>query len=166
MKYSILILLIYAISFSSCVVEGPEGPQGLQGEVGDAGEKGEPGEPGEPGVGITEGVVASEWMTIAFSGENRTWVGIMENPSISQEVLDKGDVLVYYKTSSGAVRELNFFSDQDNITQQLRLGEIIISSTFDASESEFRYIILNSGVSEAIGANLNYKEITNVLHIK
>lgn len=149
----ILVVLILSISsfMGSCTIEGPEGEQGVQGERGDTGPKGETGTVGEDGE--SEGfdsITESEWNTYSFEGTDRKWEAIISDNDITQTIIDKADVIIYLKEPDGAVRELNYFSDANNITQSLSIGQIKLASTFDASEYSFRYVIIIGGTQAAI----------------
>lgn len=155
----LILIIVWCIGLTACTKESPDGPQGPQGEQGEPGEKGNPGPPGDDGEEGDVTIIVSEWEKHDFTGTARVWEAEIENEAITQDVLDKADITVYAKIN-GAVYELNYFTNTHNITQALALGRIQVYSTFDASDNEFRYIIVPAGAkpSNIQGKKLTYSD--------
>ncbi len=143
--YAIALLSLFVFS---CTKEAPMGPQGPQGEQGNPGEKGNPGPPGDNGQSGGE-VITSNWTKYTFTGSGRAWKADITDSHITQDVLNKADITVYIRIG-GQVQELNYFEAKltgfHSVTQALALEKIQLSSTFDASDAEFRYKIVPAGV--------------------
>lgn len=160
-----MILISTTLLISSCTKQAPMGPEGPQGEIGDPGDKGEKGEKGDDGEKGSASIIISEWVSVNFEGASRSWYGKISDPRITQEVLDKAEIAVFYKDVEGDVHELNYFeallSDFKWITQQVSLGEIAMESTFNASDAKFRYIIIPAsskvGIQAISGGETTYE---------
>jgi hypothetical protein len=99
----ILLTLSLSLLFIAC--EGPEGPAGLDGLEGAQGVQGATGAQGPAGPAGTSGtsnVIYSPWITNIWEKvPNPLFVQhTFAAPLITQAVLDKGVVLVYFKESS------------------------------------------------------------------
>ncbi|MBX2964153.1 MAG: collagen-like protein [Cyclobacteriaceae bacterium] len=96
-----LIVLIGIFSFvTSC--EGPEGPVGPAGPAGAQGPAGANGTQGPPGPTGNANVIASDWITNVWTVQSngaRTHTNIPA-PEITQAILDKASLFIYFKTSS------------------------------------------------------------------
>lgn len=101
-KFSIAaVVLTMAVCLFSC--EGPEGPAGVDGSQGVQGGAGVPGPVGANGPAGTAGttnIIYSPWITNVWTKqENNFTVDFIEALPITQEIMDKGVVLVYFKES-------------------------------------------------------------------
>lgn len=149
----ILGILLLSLSFFmiSCTIEGPEGEQGIRGEQGNPGSKGDSGIKGENGESEEfESIFKSDWQAYSFTGTDREWTAIISDKSITEDVLGKANIIVYLKDTDGTVTELNYFSDENNIRQSLSVGQIKLNSTFDASDYNFRYVVIIGGTQASI----------------
>src|SRR5699024_7764269 len=151
MKTRLFLTLIIAwcIGLPACTKESAEGPQGPQGEQGDPGDKGNPGPSGDDGEQGDVEVIISAWEKYNFTGSARAWQSEIIEEAVTQDILDKADITVYVKID-GAVYELNYFTNTHNISQAIVLGKIQLHSSFDASDHEFRYIIVPAGAKPGI----------------
>lgn len=137
-----LIALLLTVMLISCEKEGPigpEGPAGPQGAQGIAGPKGDQGDAG------TANVIYSDWMDVKFNRTGSFWLTSFNTPKLTQEIVDHGLVIVYYKhTASGFVYKLNYALDDIYIIQQIKVGFIRLFSSFNASDP-FRYVLIPGG---------------------
>jgi hypothetical protein len=143
----LIFLFLFSVAFilGSCTKAGPTGPIGPQGPQGPAGTKGDKGPKGDPGEGGNVNVVTSDWQNIAFKKENGEWVGVIKDTNITQYIVDKGEIDVLIKKDN-KVYPLNYFSTgKFYVTQEAKVGEIDIHSSFDASDDSFRYILIPGG---------------------
>ncbi len=97
-----LVLLTMSLSLFFISCEGPEGPAGADGLEGARGATGTQGAQGATGAVGTTNVIYSPWIT-------NVWVKVSNTkfveheiaaPKITQEILDKGVVLVYFKETA------------------------------------------------------------------
>lgn len=85
---------------------GPAGPQGTAGVQGPAGNKGADGQQGLTG---TDNVYFSNWITNTWSRLPENYVGdTIAAPQITEDILDKGVVVAYYRDNSGATNAKNY----------------------------------------------------------
>ncbi|HEY9561313.1 MAG TPA: collagen-like protein [Anseongella sp.] len=143
-KLKLMALLTAAalFSFAACEKEGPVGPQGPAGPQGEQGAPGPKGDKGDPG---TANVVYSDWIDVKFQKTGSFWLSSLNTPKLTQEILDHGLVIVYYKhTPSGFVYKLNYTLDDLYIIQQIKVGFIRLHSSFDASDP-YRYVLVPGG---------------------
>ncbi len=93
---NVLCLVIFSLFIGSCTKEGPAGAQG---PAGDPGPQGPAGPAGQPGASGTANVFYSDWITIRLqnTSEPELFVQDIAAARITQEVVDKGAVLMYYE---------------------------------------------------------------------
>lgn len=162
--FSALVLL------ASCEKEGPMGPVGPQGPSGATGSTGATGTTGQQGPAGSANVVYSNWTdaTLAWTDDatdpampKRTaeWSAT----SISQDVLDRGIVLVYARDNAdNSVHPLpaTFYTDAthaDQIRYALNVGKIMLTHTSTdanvfvapaAKDVNFRFVIVPGGTAD------------------
>jgi hypothetical protein len=76
---------------------GPEGPQGEQGAPGPQGPQGPQGPPG------TANVIYSDWLDVQFGtvdGLEDFLAAVIQAPEITQDIVDKGEVKVYWNLNT------------------------------------------------------------------
>ena len=182
---SIFLLLLVSLIITSCK-KGDIGPQGPQGAAGTAGPQGPAG---------TANVIYSNWFTPS-SYTKDTIYGVWgfsytttSEPKITQDILDKGTVIVYgklngYNTSiwpTGTVGILpisivyqlgaTWYADRWEPT--VTVGSIKVRFTNDhnyytgiSNAHSFRYVIIPGGVNNTSSINLNnYAEVKKAFHI-
>ena len=160
-KTTIAILAIAIFSISCSKPE--DGAVGRQGEKGAQGEKG------------TANVIYSNWATVPVAtatnidATNGNTTSIAA-PLLSQEILDRGTVLVYGKFSSvifplpyvsnagGSANTLTFFPELNKI-KLFRFKHDGSGGVAITTSLEFRYILIPGGVS-AKTSQPNYKGMT------
>ncbi|WP_282055419.1 hypothetical protein [Maribacter luteus] len=188
-------LLFIASLFVACSKDdgedgaiGPQGPQGEQGIQGEAGADGEDGAQGEQGETGAANVIYSEWLdsplaeNIALESTNAD----IAAPSLSQEIVDQGVVLLYGRIeTNGNVYSLPYIGNQGVSYYYYHNLEVINIrlTTIDGSDigsplfSSYRYILIPGGVqaSNGIGgitgksstdySKMSYEEITALFNI-
>jgi hypothetical protein len=136
-KTTITILAIAIFSISCSKPE--DGAVGLQGETG------------------TANVIYSDWATTPFTNSGSFWKSNINAPKITQEIIDKGNVLVYVKLGT-QVLPLSYAKGSSYALFGYSLSHIDIETNSDYSIFPFRYIIIPGGVSvSAKTSQLNYK---------
>ncbi|WP_157491673.1 collagen-like triple helix repeat-containing protein [Maribacter thermophilus] len=170
---------------------GPQGPQGEQGIPGEDGADGADGEQGEKGDTGTANVIYSGWITSGFEANilDDSATFDIEAPSLTQEIIDEGAVLVYGRTTGidSDVLPLPIYIPTTHESYYHRLegvGQIQIRVVTDDSSligstlfSDYRYILIPGGVeaSNGIGgitgksstdySNMSYEEIVAQFNI-
>ena len=167
--YTFLITLL-VVTLGSCRKAIPPGPQGEQGDKGEKGIKGEVGDKGDKGDGGGIGNVSySDWAFLNFtlnSGQSNPAQGIyfyngrIYDDAITQEILNQGNVIVYFKRD-GKVFKLDYLTDDESLTQRLAPGQVWLYSSWDASNTMFRYIIIPAsskvGIQAISGGETTYE---------
>lgn len=145
-------------------IPGAQGEQGEKGIVGVKGEKGDQGYPGNEGGLIN--VIYSDWNYVDFvDAGNGFWRGIYSAEGITSDILDKGNVVVYFKRGE-EIFKLDYFKDDESFTQRLEIGKIWLYGSFDPSTVQFRYIIVTPrGMSTKMKSlNFeNYEKMNSIL---
>ncbi|WP_090335710.1 collagen-like triple helix repeat-containing protein [Dyadobacter koreensis] len=177
-QFTLAILLIGLVFMQGC--KGPEGPAGPAGEgtPGATGPAGPTGPAGSANVFYSSWAAAGTWSKTTYNSLLRSYIDIAA-PRITQDVLDKGLVLVYAKvnTSDNYVRQLpvtlksQFTEEYIDYTLQintLRIWSTPIAATVEPSTAyQFRYIVVPGG--QAIRMNyegLTYEEAKVLFNIK
>ncbi|GAB3569761.1 hypothetical protein GCM10027578_24800 [Spirosoma luteolum] len=132
---------------------GDPGPKGDTGATGAAGPAGPQGPAGPVG---TANVIYSPWITTSFSGSGTSYVGTITAPRITQEVLDKADIRVYW-SESGRVLTLPYAETLGSTTytvhQRIYVGRIELRASYALSNQQMRYVIIPGGVASGrVGA--------------
>jgi hypothetical protein len=111
--------------------------------------KPENGKDGAPG---TANVIYSDWVSVTATNDGTTWTGGITAPKITQEILNKGTILVFNQFQGSTVYPLPIlYTDTilNYVTYVCSLSQITISSNFDAFTpgDKYRYIIIPGGTS-------------------
>lgn len=177
-QFTLAILLISLAFTQAC--KGPEGPAGPAG-VGTPGQTGPAGPAGPAGtanVFYSSWAAAGPWGKTTYNSLVRSYIDIPA-PRLTQDVLDKGVVLVYGKvnTSDNYVRQLPItlksqfteeFIDYTLSINSLRIWSTPIAATVDPSSAyQFRYVVIPGG--QAIRMNyekLSYEEAKVLFDIR
>lgn len=158
----VLFMLVLGLGLLGC--EGPEGPTGPAGTQGPQGEQGPQGPEGSPG---TANVIYSDWFAIGDVSTPADTTLISRNytryhiqaPELTQEIIDNGAVLVYYKLL-GQITPLPFTiaglgSDEDKLITYAPFepGRLtILSQELDNTawsinlDTQFRYVFIPGGI--------------------
>ena len=160
---SIAILFVCMLTVVQFSCSKPEnGTNGLDGKNGINGINGINGATGPTG---TANVIYSNWANVTFQETSPRQVFI-STPAITQDVLDKATVLVFFKTSTSNVLQLNYYENIGYgifyMSNYLSLGRITVLSTFSFTSAPFRYIIIPGGTPAGRRASPapNYKNMT------
>lgn len=169
-----LILLLAVAGLSACEgPEGPTGPAGSSGAQGPVGTAGPQGPTGTANVIYSAWTRAGTWTKTNVFGVDRFYAEIQAD-RLSQEVLDRGVVLVYAKleTDNNQVRQLPITVyaqfTEDIIDFSLNLGKVRVWSTpvrgpatpvTPSSNHLFRYVLIPGGQAGRIDfEKLTYAE--------
>ncbi len=158
---AILAMAIFAVSCSK-----PE--NGINGKDGTNGTNGAVGQTGTTGTTGSANVIYSTWTNIPLTAEGTYFVGEVIVPQITQEILDRGLILVYFEISTGSfsgVYQCNYFdpgfSPARYFVAYHRLAKIKLDTSISANQ-RIRYIIIPGGVPAGRGTTprLDYKTMT------
>jgi hypothetical protein len=121
---------------------GPEGDTGAQGPRGETGAQGPKGDVG------TANVIYSPWTNVTFSGSGSLYTGNLTTPRITQEVLDKADIRVYW-SEGGRILTLPYAETLGGATctvhQRIYVGRVEFRASYAICTQQFRYVIIPGG---------------------
>ncbi|WP_229379462.1 hypothetical protein [Fibrella forsythiae] len=91
-RHTLILITTFALSVTACqkAKDGEVGPQGATGATGATGPQGPKGDPGSANV------IYSAWISTPFTGSGSSYTGNVTAPKITQDVLDKADIRVYW----------------------------------------------------------------------
>ena len=139
---------------------GPKGDTGVQGAKGDAGAQGPKGDVGSANV------IYSPWTSVSFTGGGSSYIGNLTAPKITQEVLDKADIRVYW-SESGRVLTLPYAETIGTTTytvhQRFYVGRVELKASYALSSQQFRYVIIPGGTPSGRLAGI---DLTNYAAVK
>ena len=167
--FGMLVVMSAVIFMDACKAEkgeiGPIGLTGANGTNGAVGAKGDKGDKGDAGATGTANVIYSDWINISFAGSGTSYIGNITAPKITQEMLDKADIRVYWK-ESGRVLTLPYAETVGTTTytvhQRFYVGKIELKSSYALSPQLMRYVIIPGGVPSGRMASLkdmSYEEV-------
>lgn len=193
-NYLLLLSIAIWLCAASCGKDGATGPQGPVGATGPTGSTGPAGATGPTGATGTANVIYSDWitpssytLTTTFS-MNHLDANITAS-TITQDVIDKGAVLVYGKLDgynptiwpTAQVSELPIvvtyiegtITYADVWSANVTVGNIQIDFVDDhnlysslVTSHQFRYIIIPGGVHTLGSINpKNYNQVAQALHL-
>jgi hypothetical protein len=183
----ILTILSAMVSCSKDEDPGPAGPAGAQGPAGPAGAQGPKGDSG------TANVIYSDWQNVQFdsifdSQDTTQFLGMyrgyIDVPKITQDILTKGDIHVYFNYNTAAAPYIfalpyadasvyiNYRAAVDDIG-----GFIELNSNADLTAGvpqggtetvfQFRYVLIPGGVAARISLDWkNYQDVKKFLGLK
>ncbi len=99
--FSILMLAALVLIIPSCK-KGDIGDSGPTGARGNAGAAGAAGPGGAPGVIGGNNAIYSPWRSVTFAEANGSIYAGMNSPEITQDILDKGIILTYFKRTDSS----------------------------------------------------------------
>ena len=153
--------LLLALVFS-CAKEGPTGAVGPTGATGSTGATGTTGPTGATG---TANVIYSDWISTSFTGSGTSYIGNITAPKITQEVLDKADIRVYW-SENGRVLSLPYAETVGSTTytvhQRFYVGRIELKSSYSLNPQLFRYVIIPGGVAGGRKAVIDLNDYATV----
>ncbi|WP_229365749.1 collagen-like protein [Fibrisoma montanum] len=152
-------LFVGALSFQGCQPE--DGEPGPQGEVGPAGPQGPGGPQGPKGDPGTANVIYSPWTSVSFSGSGSTYTGNLTASAITQQVLDRADIRVYWK-EGGRVLSLPYAqtlgSTSYSVHQRFYVGRIELVASYSLGAQEMRYVIIPGGTPTGRQSAIDYSD--------
>jgi hypothetical protein len=166
-----LILILFAFSLFtmySCEVEGPIGPVGPTGKDGKDGVDGQDGQDGNANVvSITKTIAPSDWIATGTLGEDLYFYYEISIPEITDDIVQNGAVIIYYKDIYGSYHALPvtyyfYVSSVDyyyhsTIRYSYQIGKVRIEledsdlNTYRLEESaEFKIVIIEGSVLKSL----------------
>ncbi|MBL1408892.1 collagen-like triple helix repeat-containing protein [Sphingobacterium faecale] len=144
------VVLALLIGSSSCTKDGNTGPIGENGVKGPQGPTGDKGPNGDDSDISNVEIFGSEWSDAVFIGSGTDWKFKIAAPQITQEVLDKYVVHVYFFNNSGNyLYKLPYkgtYASTNKIISKISVGEVEIQSTYKAN-AKFRFVIIDPNKS-------------------
>ena len=158
--------LILTLFFAACTPKaGDPGPKGDIGTTGATGATGAVGATGPAGPTGTANVIYSAWTSVTFTGSGTSYMGTLTAPKITQEVLDKADIRVYW-SESGRVISLPYSEVVGTTTytvhQRFYVGRVELKSSYALNPQQFRYIIIPGGVASGRKAAIDLNDYAAV----
>ena len=145
--------------------KGDVGPAGTAGPTGVAGTTGANGAVGATGATGTANVIYSPWSVISIStGSSAPYTAEVAASQITQDILDKGLVLCFFRnTSTLEVFPLPYsFPTSATTTQEAYasyvIGKIKLRSNITLSSVGFRYVIVPGGIAGGRKAAVDYTD--------
>lgn len=155
----LLLLTALTVCMAACRKDdggvGPQGPAGQtgalgpKGDTGATGPKGDPGAPGPKGDTGTANVIYSAWIDVSFSGSGTLYTGSITAPKLTQDVLDKADLRVYWR-ENGRVVTLPYAEVLNGtlytVNQRFYVGRIDLRASYAIPTPQaMRYVIIPGG---------------------
>ncbi len=141
----IILLMTGTLLYTGCVKDGEMGPQGDKGVEGPQGEQGNKGAQGKDAETDMVEVYASGWFNGTFTNSGGMWRFTVPAPQITQEVLNEHVIHVYwYNVSGNFIYKLPYkgtYLSNNKIIAQIKAGEIEIQSTYNVTNSQYRFVI-------------------------
>lgn len=171
LNYLVILISLIAFTFTACQKDGPIGPQGPEGPQGLDGV-----------VDISSfyyTIFESDWDTFGDPGVGFGYIGSMNFPEITEDVLNYGAVLVYlYQDGSLYSLPTTFINSADggyltSIWLTLNLGEVLVTFqdsdglTVNPGNQEFKVVIIDGYINIPSSLNLkNYDEVKKYFNLK
>lgn len=174
LRFLSLALMSASMVFLLTSCPGPMGPEGEKGNPGIQGPQGVAGQTGAQGPAGTANVIYSSWITATsiVSGSYFSRAGSyfdLTVPKLTQEILDKGMVLTYWKPAGNNQAIIPLPASTGDVTGSELYPEYKVSririwlfntGTFSTS-NQFRYVIIPGSVN-ARKANIDYSNYEEV----
>ncbi len=149
-------------------VTGPQGVSGITGAtgpVGPTGPAGPAGPTGAQGVPGSANVIYSPWISVSFTGSGSSYTGNITATPITQAVLDRADIRVYW-SESGRVLTLPYAevigSTTYTVHQRFYVGRIELRASYALGTQQMRYVIIPGGVPTGRLASINWNDYNEV----
>jgi hypothetical protein len=161
--FGMLAITSAVIFMDACKAEkGEVGPIGPTGPTGATGATGTPGAVGATG---TANVIYSPWTSVTFTGSGTTYIGSLTATKLTQDILDKGDIHVYW-SESGRVLTIPYSqtigSTAYTVFPRYYVGRIDLVGSYALSPQMIRYILVPGGVSTGRKAAVDYNNYEEV----
>jgi len=144
---------------------GPQGVSGVAGATGATGPAGPAGPGGAQGVPGSANVIYSPWIAVSFTGSGTSYLGNITAPQLTQTVLDRADIRVYW-SESGRVLSLPYAEVVGTTTytvhQRLYVGRIELKASYALASQQMRYVIIPGGVATGRMASINWNDYNEV----
>jgi hypothetical protein len=153
---------------------GPTGPTGSNGATGPTGPEGPAGPAGPQGQTGADGTVDVKSFLLVNQSVKLTGFTTFTIPAITQEIVDSGIVLVYFRTTgttSGYFALPYSETDRTITLSDFGVGYVNIKANFSQGGLDFKIVIIPGGDLTTMRAthpsvNLkSYSEVANALHI-
>ena len=147
--------------------QGPAGPEGPTGPQGPAGPQGPQGPAGEDGANIQSYLLVNQSVTL--TGFTKFTI-----PAITQDIVDSGVVLVYFRTTGSTTGyfALPYSEAGRTITlSDFGVGYVNVKANFSQGGLDFKVVVIPGNGLTTLqvahpGINLrNYNEVASALHI-
>lgn len=141
---------------------GPAGPNGSNGANGAIGATGTTGATGATGATGTANVSYSDWVNVTFVGSGTSYIANVTAPKLTQDILDKGDVHIYWKIGS-VVYYIPYSQTIGTTTytifQILTVGNIKLTASYAiTSTTQIRYVIIPGGIAGGRRAAIDFSD--------
>lgn len=174
------LLLTVILVFSYCSKDPEAGPQGPAGPAGPAGPVGPQGPKGDTGVA---NVIYSNWLDVSYQEDTDnpgTWLAQINAPKLTNDIINKGEIKVYWNLGSAAdplVVPIPYFDGGTIINPLYDVGAIyLLTNAGDVGTAtsggvkfqQYRYILI-PGVVPGRMATVNwnnYEEVKKYLGLK
>ena len=153
---------------------GPQGATGNTGATGPTGPQGPSGSNGADGANGTDGTMSVKSYLLINKSVTLTGFTNFAIPAITQDIVDKGVVLAYFRTtgSTGAYYALPYSEAGRTITlSDFGVGYVNIKANFSQTGLDFKIVVMPGGsvtTLQLAHPNINFKnysEVATVLHI-
>lgn len=132
---------------------GSQGPQGPQGQQGQQGPQGQPGTANVIFSAWTDVVYSLNWITPQVSaGWDREFS--IQAPKLTQEILDRGDIVVYMKIEDPVANFLN--GDVRKLAATFHLGEDVETYNYSLRNGQIKLLQWSKEGSRAWSARYRY----------
>lgn len=151
---------------------GATGSTGAAGATGATGAKGDKGDTGATGATGTANVIYSPWTSVTFTGSGTSYIGTLAAAKLTQEILDKGDIHVYWSEGGRVITipySQVFGTTTYTVFPRFYVGRIDLVSSYALSPQMIRYVIIPGGVAGGRKAAIdysNYEEVKKYYNLK
>ena len=152
---------------------GATGATGGTGATGATGAKGDKGDTGATGATGTANVIYSDWTNVTFAGSGTSYIANVTAPKLTQDILDKGNVNIYWKigTSVYYIPYVQVIGTTTyTVFQILTVGNIKLTASYAGiTGTAIRYVIIPGGVAGGRKAAIdysNYEEVKKYYNLK
>jgi hypothetical protein len=123
----VAVVMMAVVVISSCSKEGDTGPQGPSGPQGPAG---------------SVNMISSDWKSITFTGGS-PWTGELSAPELTQEILDKGVIKLYFNANSYVLEVPSEYVSGMTFLSQVGNIHIAAPQRWDATSGySYRYVLI------------------------
>ncbi|MBD2702969.1 collagen-like protein [Spirosoma sp. BT702] len=103
---------------------------------------------GEPGPAGTANVQYSDWITVNFTSSINAYTASLTAAPITQDVLDKADIRIYWKNGDyivGLPYAQNISGTVYTLHQRIFVGKIELTASYSLTAQQFRYVVIPGG---------------------